>query len=55
VHQRSGRGLRKGGHADRLQIHDFIDATHKSLLDHSEHRISEYSKNKSFTIHIDEN
>lgn len=48
--QRVGRGLRKGGNIDRLEVVDFVDFQSKYLLEHSLQRFTDYRGEECFEV-----
>jgi superfamily II DNA or RNA helicase len=48
--QRVGRGLRKGGNVDRLEVVDFADFQSKYLVDHSLQRLMDYRAEDCFVV-----
>ena len=48
--QRIGRGLRKGGTVDRLEVVDFVDFQNKYLLEHSLQRFGDYKNESCFIV-----
>ena len=48
--QRVGRGLRKGGNIDRLEVVDFVDFQSKYLLEHSLQRFHDYRGESCFIV-----